>query len=82
MVANGRVREPHPYLLIWLGCRRHSSEYHKVLPDSGGWLDQDAELLLAFEIVDDLYAEEMRAAEIRQKQMAELAKRREVLLAR
>ncbi len=52
------TEQPHPYLTVWVGCRRYSTEMSRLLPSAGGWLDQDAELMLAFGICEDTYQEE------------------------
>jgi len=50
------VPYPHPYLEMWLTCQRYqSSQGHPVLPDpTKGPLDQDADTMLAFEILEQL----------------------------
>lgn len=47
----------HPYVDIWIHCRRYSTSMSgaPALPQSGSYLDQDAELMLAFDILNDLY---------------------------
>ncbi|HET9753742.1 MAG TPA: hypothetical protein VFP52_12300 [Myxococcales bacterium] len=43
-------------LRIWLKCRQYSATLNGQagLPQAGGYLDQDAELMLAFEVLEDL----------------------------
>lgn len=50
-----------PYLLIWLGIKRYSNEFVKPFPSAGGWLDQDAYTMLALEVCDEIYEQEMQA---------------------
>lgn len=65
---------PHPYLIIWLECKRYGDGFSGMpaLPDpSVGWLDQDADLLLAFEVLDELQhtreEEEKRRAQLKEQ---------------
>ena len=48
---------PHPYLLIWLECRRQANPFTGAIsypePEKG-YLDQDAELMLAFEVLEEI----------------------------
>lgn len=62
MVA-GKAQDPDPYLMIWSGCRRYSNEFVRVLPNAGGWLDQDLYTSLVLEVIDLLYREETAARE-------------------
>ena len=61
------MRNPHPYLVAWIGCRNLSTDLQRVLPDAGGWLDQDLELMLAFQAIDELEVECRRAEEARRR---------------
>lgn len=65
------VPYPHPYLVIWMECRRAANPLTGVrsLPEpEKGVLDQDAELMLACEVLDDL----MEAVRTREEQQARL----------
>ena len=50
-------RPLHPYVEIWIGCRKYSGGLTSapVLPQTGGYLDQDAELMLAFDLLQEIY---------------------------
>lgn len=64
-----QIQYPHPYLLIWLECRRHGNPLTGAasLPEpEKGWLDQDAELMLAFEILEEI--QEAREEEQKKKE--------------
>ena len=45
----------HPYLKIWIGCNHFSTDMVKVLPNAGGYLDQDWETMEAFMIIETVY---------------------------
>ena len=47
----------HPYIKIWMGCKRFSTSMSgaPILPGPGSYLDQDAELMLAFEILEEVW---------------------------
>lgn len=49
----------HPYLQIWIACRKYGNGMTGMpcLPDGGSYLDQDAELMLAFDLAIQLYEE-------------------------
>lgn len=51
---------PHVYLKIWLACKRFGGGMTSapILPGPGSYFEQDAELMLAFEILEELWAEE------------------------
>lgn len=70
------VTYPHPYIELWVACRRLSpsspeekgGEDFLLLPEPGkGYLDQDADLLLAFEVCEEFREEEARAEEARMR---------------
>jgi hypothetical protein len=56
LVAEKSLKNPHPYLMIWLGLRSWFRDEQRHFPEEGGWLDQDAETLMALEIIDNLYS--------------------------
>lgn len=59
MVTKGTVEYPHPFVVIYMGTKRYASEmYPRPLPGAGGWLDQDAWLMLGLEVCEDLYDQE------------------------
>ncbi|SRR5579884_2403808 len=65
------VPYPHPYLVIWMECRRAANPItgQRALPEpEKGILDQDAELLLACEVLDSL----METIRLREEQQARL----------
>ncbi len=69
-------RPIHPYLEIWMNCRKYAGPLGgTALPETGGWLDQDAELMLAFDILNQLYAE-LEEEKKRREELAEEVKRR------
>lgn len=41
------------------------------LPQSGGYLDQDAELMLAFELLEEMWTELEKAKEAREKALGQ-----------
>jgi hypothetical protein len=54
------VQYPHPYLMIWLECRKQANPITGAIsyPDpTKGYLEQDAELMLALEVLEELYQE-------------------------
>lgn len=70
------VAYPHPYILIWLECRRQANPWTGVpalpQPDKG-YLEQDAELTLACSILDEVQTrreqeKERRAVMLRETQ--------------
>ena len=62
LVQNDAVTDPLPHLKIWLMCRRlQGDSTTRVLPDAGGALDQNYELMWAFEIIDEQYTIEQDA---------------------
>ena len=63
LIWEGRVKNLHPYLMTWLGCRRWSSTEHPLLPRAGSWEEQDAETMIAFEIIEELIGVETKAKE-------------------
>jgi hypothetical protein len=67
MIEEGKVKDPHPHLIIWLACRNASTDFYRTWPDEGGWLDQDHELTIAFELLDRLYEECKKAHDLRQE---------------
>ena len=70
MYREGKVDHPSPYLLIWAGCKRFSTDLMKVMPNAGGWLDQDAEMMIAFEVIEEIAKEEEKANQMFQKAQA------------
>lgn len=58
---------PHPYIEIWLECQRYpTSEGHPSLPEpEKGVLGQDAELMLAFDILNSFQEERQHERERR-----------------
>lgn len=55
LVTQGTLELPHPYLVVWQGLRLWETKAKtRPLPSSGGWLDQDAELMWAIELLDRL----------------------------
>ena len=60
---------PHPYIVLWLECRRHSNAMGVAMypePEKG-YMDQDAELMLAFEVLDECWSEREKAEDSRQR---------------
>ena len=68
---------PHPYIVLWYECKKRSvttgvPDYPE--PDRG-YLDQDADLMLAFDVLDDLqerYEQEQQKRDDIKKRAAEL----------
>lgn len=64
------VPYPHPYLVIWMECHKHPDSLSGTpsYPDpTRGWLEQDADLMLACDVLDDLQHERQQAEEARDK---------------
>jgi hypothetical protein len=63
------VPYPHPYLEIWMECRRHCNALGvPALPQPElGILDQDADLMLGFEVLEELAEERKDEEERREK---------------
>jgi hypothetical protein len=61
IISGSGVSNPHPHFLVWLGCRNSSGEGFSVLPEAGGWLDQDAELATSLNMINQLFYEEREA---------------------
>lgn len=61
------ITYPHPYIEIWmLCCRYRTSEGAPMLPEPDrGVLEQDADLMLAFDVLEDISKQREREAEIR-----------------
>ena len=60
MVQTGKIDDPHMYLALWLMCRRlQGDSTTRILPDTGGLLDQDHETMWAFGVIDDAYRHEV-----------------------
>lgn len=55
LVTEQKVAAFHPILHVWLNCRYWSTEFVKVTPESGGWLDWDAELTQGLVLCDEIY---------------------------
>jgi hypothetical protein len=77
-------RPMHPYLSLWLACRRYGRHVvlpngnvviEPILPMAGGYMDQDAELMLAFNMLDEIEREVTEGRERRAKAL-ELARER------
>lgn len=68
---------PHPYVDIWLECKRHANQYGvPLLPEpEKGVLDQDADLMLAFEVLDAFQEQQADEETRRQKLKEELRQR-------
>lgn len=66
---------PHPYIQVWTWCRKYAPPGGgALLPDpQKGPLDQDAELMLAFEILDEIAQdlEREQAIRARNQQLAQ-----------
>jgi hypothetical protein len=61
---------PDAIILIWLECKRQANPWTGVpaLPEpEKGYLDQDAELTLAFEVLDEIQAKHEEEEEKRKK---------------
>ncbi len=58
---------PHPYIEVWmLCCRYRTSDGAPMLPEPDkGVLEQDADLMLAFDVLEEISKEQERAAEVR-----------------
>ena len=77
LVQTEKVADPHPFLAIWLLCRRYQGEGSvRVLPEVGSVLDQDYETMWAFEVIDELYSTENQL----QQNLKDQAKNHEALL--
>jgi len=61
------VPYPHPYLSLWLECKRYSSPSGvPALPDpQRGPLDQDGETMLAFDVLGEAHEQIAREEEAR-----------------
>lgn len=60
LVQSGSISEPLPHLELWLMCQRLQGDTTtRLLPDAGGVLDQNYELIWAFGIIDDQYHTEL-----------------------
>lgn len=72
-LAEGQL---HPYTLIYLYCLRYGDGMtgRPALPMTGGVIEQDAELLLAFDLFEQAREERIREERDRDKREAELAK--------
>jgi hypothetical protein len=68
----------HPYLQIWSACRKYGDGMtgQPALPSAGGWLDQDAELMLAFDIAAEILKEVEEGRAAREKAKETLANMR------
>jgi hypothetical protein len=66
------VPYPHPYLALWLECKRYASPSGvPALPDPLlGPLDQDAETMLAFDVLNEAHAQLQEEEEARAKNKA------------
>lgn len=82
MIQSGRIESPHPYLDIWLMCRRLSTAQHRHLPDAGGVLDQDYMLMWAFGILDDAYEQEIDLKQTLERSAQDREALRQQLLAK
>lgn len=57
---------PHPYLVIWLECKRQASYGLAPYPDpTRGWLEQDADLWLGCEVLDELEQQQSKLEQAR-----------------
>lgn len=58
---------PHSYLILWMECRRHvSTDGILGYPEpEKGYLQQDAEVMLAFEVLEELQEKRLRVEEQR-----------------
>lgn len=70
------VSYPHPYIEIWmLCCRYRTPDGAPMLPDpEKGVLEQDADLMLGFDVLEEIRQEQEQAEAIR-KQTQELARK-------
>ncbi len=76
LVQTDEIEQPDPFLSIWLLCRRMQGDSQtRVLPHTGGALDQDAHTMWAFDIIDRAYAEEIK---IKTEEKTQAANREEV----
>src|SRR5256885_17205234 len=58
------VPYPHPFLLLWLECRRQANPFSgaTAYPEpEKGYMDQDAGLMLAFEVMEEIYDQREQA---------------------
>jgi predicted thioredoxin/glutaredoxin len=60
---------PHPYILIWLECRRQSGLTGvPAYPEPNkGWMEQDADLMLAFTILEEIQQERQELQRMREE---------------
>ncbi len=65
---------PHYYLTIWIQCRKEGKAAggRIIHPLPGLWLDQDADLDLAFQVLDEVQ-EAREEADIAREHLKELA---------
>ena len=73
---------PHPYLIIWIECVKRSN-FNGVRADpepQKGWLDQDADLSLACDVLDELQTEHKAIEEARKTSMEQAKARDQGLL--
>lgn len=82
MIQSGKIGSPHPYLEIWLTCRRFSTAQYRHLPDAGGVLDQDYMLTWAFDILDEAYEQEIELKQTLERSAQDREALRRQLLAK
>lgn len=67
---------PHPYILIWMETLRHADPMSGTpsYPEpTKGYLEQDADLMMACEVCET-FREEQKELEEKRKQVADLVK--------
>ena len=65
-----RVSYPHPYIILWLECRKQANPITGApsYPDpERGYMEQDADLMLAFEVLEELQEVQQKEEEQRRK---------------
>lgn len=72
----------HPYVSIWLGCRRFGNREHgqPCLPEAGAYLDQDAELMLAFEVLDEILAQIEKIRKLKEHALSSMSQQQQVTM--
>ena len=68
---------PHPYILLWLEAVRHGDSTNGVTayPEpQKGYMEQDADLMLAFSVCDE-FREDQQKNQERREQVSDLARK-------
>jgi hypothetical protein len=60
-----RPKPTHPMLLLYYGLRNWSPpDGPLIFPEGGSWAEQDAEIMLALEVIQQLWAQETQSLAI------------------